>query len=188
MAAPDHKDTTDLVGTWTFQGVPWVVRKVLRYASLSMEITQTTSLPETSEENVNEITNGNGESHDAKGPFATLHIKQTVHPGGFDSIGSYPVDGKPHDFSLPIFGDVSMQLRYVNADEVPDETLAQRLGEGSPSKTVIDEVAHNTSKGWQGRVMWGFEIVDGKRYFTRNVTTTKAGATVIARMVYDFQK
>lgn len=121
------------------------------------------------------------------GATTTLHIKQTVHPGGFDSEGDYPVDGKPHDYSLPIFGDVMMQLRYMDIADVRDEALREKLSEASPVKMVIDEIAQNSTKGWQAQVMWGFEMIDGKRYFTRNVTTTKDKVKVGARIVYDFQ-
>lgn len=121
------------------------------------------------------------------GATVTLHVKQIINPGGFDNEGSYPVDGKPHDYSLPIFGDVMMQLRYMNVADVRDKALRERLSEASPAKMVIDEIAQNSTKGWQAQVMWGFEMIDGKRYLTRNVTTTNDEGKVDARMVYDFQ-
>lgn len=117
----------------------------------------------------------------------TLHISQTVSPGSFDSEGSYPINGKAQEYSLPIFGNVSMQLRYMDTSEVSDESLRQKLTEASPSKTVIDEVAHNQTKGWEARVIWGFELIDGNRYLTRNVITKKNDKYVKSRMVYNFQ-
>lgn len=79
-----------------------------------------------------------------------------------------------------------MELRYVNTTEVLDDAMRERLSEASPSKTVIDEIAHNPSKGWDARVIWGFEFIEGQRYLTRNITTTKGDQVVNARMVYDF--
>lgn len=121
-------------------------------------------------------------------PITTLHIKQTVSPGKFDSEGYYPINGEDKEYSLPVFGDVIMRLRYVKTSEISDEALRQRLSEGSPSKTVIDEIAHNKTKGWDARVIWGFEIIDGIRYLTRNVITTKNEKVVKSRLVYDFYR
>lgn len=165
------------------QGVPWAVRQVLRFANLSLKIKQAISLPDGT---TAEVTDDTARFDPPADAITTLRIKQTVNPGGFDSEGTYTVDGKPQDVALPIFGEVVMQLRYMNVAEIPDETLRQKLGEASPSKTLIDEVASNSSKGWEARVKWGFELIDGKRYLTRNVTTTKDRHTVDARMVYDY--
>jgi len=118
--------------------------------------------------------------------ITTLSIKQIVRPGGFDSEGTYHVDDKSYDFSLPIFGDVKMKLRYVNVADIPNEPLRQRLEEANPSKIVIGEDAHNPGKGWEARVVWAFELVNGKRYLTRNVFTSKDKQNVEARMVYNY--
>ncbi|KAJ5598970.1 hypothetical protein N7450_000037 [Penicillium hetheringtonii] len=185
MAAPIFKDIPNLEGIWSLlliaiqQGVPWVVRKALKYASLSLNISQTTSIPDLSEKHADDV-GGN------KTPVTTLHVKQTVSPGNFDSEGSYSVNGEAKEYSLPIFGNVSMQLRYMDAMEISDEVLQQKLFEGSSSKTVIDELAQNSTKGWNARVIWGFEVIDGRRYLTRNVVTSKNEKSVNVRMVYDF--
>lgn len=144
------------------------MRKILKYANLSLHITQSTA---NSEEN----------------PFTTLHIKQTVHPGGFNSEGSYPVNGEAKDFSLPIFGEVNMMLRYMDATEIEDETLRQKMSQEGLSKTVIYEVAHNTEKKWEAKVVWGFENIKGERYLTRNVKTWNEKETLVTRMVYDWK-
>lgn len=156
---------------------------MLRYASLSLKIRQAICLPDGT---TADVTDDTSPSSSPDGTITTLHIRQTVNPGGFDSEGSYPIDGKPKDYSLPIFGDVMMQLRYMNVADVPDEVLREKFSEANLSKTVIDEVAQNSSKGWQAQVMWGFEMINGKRYLTRNVTTTKDQEKVDARMVYDY--
>lgn len=162
--------------------MPWVVRKILGCASLSLNISQAVS-----RENPNPESKGTpGCNELSETPVTTLHIKQTVSPGSFDSEGYYPINGEDKEYSLPVFGDITMRLRYVNTSEVSDKVLRQRLSEGSPSKTVIDEIAHNRTKGWDARVIWGFEIIDGYRYLTRNVITTKDEKAIESRLVYDF--
>lgn len=161
-----------------------MVRQVLRYASLSLKIKQAICLPDGT---TAEVADNTSTSSPPDGAVTTLHIRQTVNPGGFDSEGLYPIDGKRKDYSLPIFGDVMMQLRYMNVADVPDEALREKFVEANPPKTVIGEVAQNSSKGWQAQVMWGFEMINGKRYLTRNVSTRKDKEKVDARMVYDYQ-
>ena len=161
--------------------MPWLVRKVLRYASLSLQIAHGVTL---SDNKTDGVTEKYGDINSTDGPVSTIHIKQSVNPGGFDSEGTYLVDGTAHRESLPIFGDVLMRLRYIKVEDVPDEELRRSLYDGTPSKIIIDEVAHNETRGWDARVFWGFEMIDGKRYFTRNVSTTKGKETVVCRIVY----
>lgn len=156
----------------------------MKHASLSMNIRQAITLPDGTTANVTADCCG---SYHPDGTLTTLHITQNVNPGGFDSDGFYPVDGAPHDFSLPIFGDVQMQLRYMNVADIADEKLREKLVEANPSNFVIDEEARNPSKGWEARVIWAFELVDGQRHLTRNVVNWNETERVTARMVYDYR-
>lgn len=112
-------------------------------------------------------------------------MTQTVNPGGFDSEGSYSVDGSSQDVSLPIFGDIQMQLQFVNISAILEDSIRQVLEVASLSEKVIQELAQNASKGWEAEVIWGFEVLDGKRHLTRNISTSKEEKKVIAKMVYD---
>ncbi|KAJ5151334.1 uncharacterized protein N7482_010586 [Penicillium canariense] len=198
MAAPSSRDATNLAGVWNLnrtlsddpdkifalQGVPWVVRQVLRYASLSLSISQSICLADGTFAAPPDAHS----NFDYPGDSVTiLDITQNVYPGNFNSEGIYHVNGKPQNLSLPIFGDVVMQLSYINASSISDEKLRQTLSEGSSCQVVIDEIAHNSSKGWEARVFWGFEYICDKRYFTRNAIVWKGDKTVNSRMVYDFR-
>ncbi|KAJ5971502.1 uncharacterized protein N7479_001420 [Penicillium vulpinum] len=203
MAEPHCKDAVpDLTGTWVLnrrlstdpdeimvlQGVPWVIRKVLRHARLSLQMWQTTS-PSAEKDTCTE------EKHDESSVLAdnsksvtSLRVTQTVNPGGFDSEGSYFIDGSKQDASLPIFGDVQMQLQFIDRSEIVEDTIREIVKVASLSDKVIQELAHNTTKGWEAEVIWGFEELEGKRYLTRNISTTKEEKKVIAKMVYDGPK
>lgn len=118
-----------------------------------------------------------------------MHVKQVVHPGGFNSETSCPLNGIGQDMSLPIFGDINMQLRYINTADINDDVLRQGFEEGCASNMVIDETAYNTKMGWTAHVLWGFEMINGKRYLARNAITSKNSQKdepVTARMVYDY--
>ncbi|KAJ5758980.1 hypothetical protein N7520_006136 [Penicillium odoratum] len=196
MAAPFSKDITDLAGTWSLdrklsddpdavfalQGVPWFTRKALRFASLSLQITQSVSLSDASSDSITD-------SSSDIGSVTTMHVKQVVHPGGFNSETSCPLNGVGQDMSLPIFGDIVMQLKYMNTADVKDDMLRQAFEDGCCSNKVIDEAAYNTRMGWTAHVLWGFEMINGKRYLTRTAVTSKTlkkDETVTARMVYDY--
>ncbi|OQD60337.1 hypothetical protein PENPOL_c024G06569 [Penicillium polonicum] len=199
MAVPDFQDAPDLTGTWVLnrklstdpddvfvlQGVPWVVRKVLRHARLSLQISQTTSLSAKNGPCIEGNPNAGCDLAADVKLVTSLRMTQTVNPGGFDSEGSYSVDGSPQDVSLPIFGDIQMQLQFVNVSAILEDSIRQVLEVASLSDKVIQELAQNASKGWEAEVIWGFEELDGKRYLTRNISTTKAEKKVIAKMVYD---
>jgi hypothetical protein len=157
----------------------------LRHARLSLQISQTTSLSAKDGPCIEGDSNeGSDLATDVK-PVTSLRMIQTVNPGGFDSEGSYSVDGNPQDVSLPIFGDIEMQLQFVNISAILEDTIRQVLEVASLSGKVIQELAQNPSKGWEAEVIWGFEELDGKRYLTRNISTTKEEKKVIAKMVYD---
>ncbi|KAJ5287935.1 hypothetical protein N7478_003621 [Penicillium angulare] len=199
MAAPLSKDVTNLTGTWrlnrklsddpegllALQGVPWITRKALRLASLSLQMTQSVSMSDASSDGTSDGTNT---SSDDDGFVTMLHVRQTVSPGSFNSDSSCPVNGQEQKLSLPIFGDIKMSLRYMNTSGIKDEVIRQQYEDGCPTKTVIDEDAVNLKMGWTAHVLWGFEIINGKRYLTRNATSSRNDETVAARMVYDYQE
>ncbi|KAJ5920004.1 hypothetical protein N7516_010862 [Penicillium verrucosum] len=189
MVVSNFQDVPDLTGTWVLnrklstdpddvfvlQGVPWVVRKVLRHARLSLQIGQTTSLSAKNGPCAERNSKEGSDLADLE-QVTTLRMTQTVNPG---------VDGSPQAVSLPIFGDIQMQLQFVNISAILEDSIRLILEVASLSNKVIQELAQNTSKGWEAEVIWGFEELDGKRYLTRHISTTKEEKKVVARMVYD---
>lgn len=159
------------------------MRKALKFANLSLEIEQAISMPDGTTAELTFDDSGLNSPADA---VMILRIKQTVSPGSFDSMGTYHVDGKSQHFKLPIFGDVDMRLQYINVAEVNDECLREKLEKANPSKIVIEESAQNPGQGWKAQVVWAFELVNEKRYLTRNVSTWNEKEKLEARMVYDY--
>lgn len=122
---------------------------MIRYAKISVTISQKES-DCTSET----ILDQNSDSVEAcKAPMTTLHIRQTLSPGSFDSDEVYPIDGRQKQYSFPLFGNIAMQLRYMNTSKVSDQTLRQQLTEATASEIVIEEVSHNLDKGWDSLVI-----------------------------------
>jgi hypothetical protein len=165
--------------------VPWFIRKALRHARLSLEISQTTSTPLADGLDREEGSNGKVALDEAIKPVTNLRLKQIVNPGGFDSEGYFTVDGSTQELSLPIFGDIRTQMKFIDLSEIQDDSIRQTFRATSCGNMAIQELAQNTSKGWEAEVIWGFENIDGKKYFTRNVSTVKDEKKVIGKMVYD---
>ncbi|KAJ5747126.1 uncharacterized protein N7511_008822 [Penicillium nucicola] len=192
MSAPDSNTLPDITGTWilnrkhstdpeevfALQGVPWIIRKALKHARLSLQLWQTTT---------DAVSGGETDSTSSSESVTRLRLKQVVSPGSFDSEGAYPVDGTPQELSLPIFGDLTMRLQFINTSDIIEDTLREKLIKSSINAEVIQEIAKNTTKGWDAEVIWGFEEIEGNKYLTRNISTTKGNDKVIARMVYHLE-
>lgn len=151
----------------------------MKHARLSLQLWQTKSDASSGGD-----TDGSSGLTDASESVTRLRLKQVVSPGNFDSEGSYPVDGTPQELSLPIFGDLTMRLQFINTSEILEDILREKLEKSSINKEVIQELAKNSTKGWDAEVIWGFEEIEGSKYLTRNISTTKGNDKVIARMVY----
>ncbi|CAG8024506.1 unnamed protein product [Penicillium salamii] len=204
MSALNQINIPDLTGTWVFnrklsddpdevfalQGVSGIIRKVLKYARLSLEICQTTGPVESP--STDETRNGDAVVS-SKSMVTSLQVKQIVNPGGFDSQGCYIVDGRMQDLTVPVFGTVRTQLKFVDIREIGDDSIRQAFEIANYSEKVIQELAHDIpkpsardqSKTWEAEVIWAFENIDGKRCLTRNVSIVGAEKKITVKMIYD---
>ncbi|KAJ5327636.1 hypothetical protein MYU51_009415 [Penicillium brevicompactum] len=207
MSTVTPEGIPDLTGTWVFnrklsddpdevfalQGVHWVIRKALRHARLSLELCQTT----VTVEGVSKDDDHNGvrTAPESLKAVTTLQVKQIVNPGGFDSQGSYTVDGSTQDLSVPVFGDIRTQLSFIEIGEIEEQSIRRGFEISGYKGKVIQELASDNSKAaarsntkeWEAEVIWAFEIIEGKEHLTRNVSMAGNEKKIIARMVYDRQ-
>jgi len=58
---------------------------------------------------------------------------------------------------------------------------------GPNGECFVESQVVNKEKGWDGLQIWGFAIIDGKRYYTRRVVVTKGDKVLKVRMVYNWQ-
>lgn len=117
----------------------------------------------------------------------SIQVKQVVTPGGFQSDESYILDFRLRESTVPIFGALSAQSKYLAVSKIPDEGVRQRL-EGDGADVVIQEFAHSQTGGWVTEGIWAFEEVGGERHFTRTNVTSKGDTRVVSRLVYDWKK
>lgn len=157
----------------------------MRFGSLSIQITQELCR----DEDDGEITSGSDGSSTSDAHHTCLRVKQTISPTGFDSEGTYHVNGKPMDKTFPIFGHLTFSMSYIDVASIEDEEVRKALSDGSSVKNVIQEVSHprDIEKRWKARTIWGFEMINGEKHLTRNCFVEKDGEAVKARMVYDYR-
>lgn len=59
---------------------------------------------------------------------------------------------------------------------------------GPEGETHVENFGDNEERGWTARQVWGFAMVDGERYYTRRIVTTKGDKVLKVRLVYNFTK
>jgi hypothetical protein len=59
--------------------------------------------------------------------------------------------------------------------------------EGEDGKRHIESWVLNEERGWEAQQIWGFAILDEKRYYVRRVVVKKGEEVLKIRLVYDWQ-
>lgn len=123
------------------------------------------------------------------GTITALKSKQVVHPGGFVSDDNYILDNEDRESTVPILGTIVVRCVYTPVDDLQDADLRGRLAESGAAKVVLQEFAHSKDNNWSSVATWGFQEIEGNRYFTRTSTiSNKKGKKVETRLVYDFKE
>jgi len=164
-------DDTDAI--LTLQGIGWLTRKAIAYATVTLHCKQYTS--------------EDGHTHIDIDQTATGGIKGTTELRELDWTERSHVDH--------IFGSLKGKSRWITIDspEIPDDFLKEGWIEGEEEnggpngERHIESFVDNEEKGWTGEQIWGFAIIDGKRYYTRRVIITKGSEALKVRLVYNWQ-
>lgn len=134
------------------------------------------------------MTHSTDPAEDGSGDITKVRVNQSIWPGGFNNEDDYVLDSKTREATVPIFGTIAMYAKYTPLSELEDAEYRARLEEGQTGAAVIQEIAKNEGVGWDAVGTWGFEILDGQRYFTRTTITTKGEEVVPVRLVYDYRE
>ena len=137
------------------------------------------------------------ESTDDEG-IVHIRIEQTATGGikGETEIRKLDWSEVPH--SSGVFGDMNNRSRWVDlsgsAESGAGGSLSPWLTEGwleestgSDGQDHIQNWVVNGKNGWTAEQIWGFAIVDGKRYHVRKFLVKKEDQEARARMVYDWR-
>lgn len=185
------------------QGVGWLTRKAIGLATVRVRVSLLTSSRQHIDTNpsqltVNEYTDSDG----------TTHIDITSNASGLSTTQeNRTLDFQDRSHQDRIFGNVVGRSRLIVLSQpfVPcakySESeigflLAKTLRDGeTSSKFLEDDSVQSFAKnqdsgyGWTAEQVWGFELIDGNRYYTRRVVGKDASGqkSELVRLVYDYQ-
>jgi len=183
MAAPETMTTLDISGKYIMnkklsddtdeilrlQGVGWWTRLAISNATIYLDVRH------------------------YKDEQAVEHIDivQTLSGGfgGTTEVRTLDWEERPHEDK--IFGSVIGKSRRVSLTEteIPEEFLRNGWTDDVQKHHTIHGivVSAGTDKTWRAEQTWGFEVIDGTRYYVRHVFFTGPEKEVIkARLVYDY--
>ncbi|KAJ5823517.1 hypothetical protein N7447_005857 [Penicillium robsamsonii] len=215
MAAPADVTIQNLSGKWemdsthsnptdpllSLQGMGWVMRKALSYATVTIYVNQYA---------------------DAEDPTLTHVDAQQVITGGIQGTKEErKLDWEEREHVDHIFGKLKGRSRHIagaksadgavrpvieiqtktgsaEADAKVQKFLAgETLIDGSKSEGFLAEEGDaaflhtwvvNEENKWTAEQVWGFEIVDGERRHTRRIVVSKDGKVALGRLVYAFKE
>lgn len=158
------------------QGINWLVRKVVSMATVTMHVV--------------ESSDDDGITH--------IHTEQTATGGikGETEVGKLDWSAVPNISG--IFGETSNRSRWTgvgsSAESGGGGSLHPWLTEGwlkedtsGDGNEHIQNWAVSEKKGWTAEEIWGFAMLDGKRYQVRKFLVKKGEQEARARMVYDWK-
>jgi hypothetical protein len=165
-------DDTDAV--LALQGVGWMMRKAIAWATVTLSIKQ--------------YVDDTNLTHIDTDQTATGGIKGTQELRQLDWIE------RPHDDH--IFGKLVGKSRWIATGTPEYEALQAFMREGwleegeqgGPNgESHVHSWVVNEEKGWTAEQIWGFAMVEEKRYYVRRVVVTKGKEVLSVRLVYDWQ-
>jgi hypothetical protein len=115
--------------------------------------------------------------------------------GGIKGTSEYRIlDWQPRPHEDHIFGSLSTKNRWIKKDgpelAAHDDFLKEGwLDEkvGPNGEELIECYAINESGGWEGKQIWGFSLLDGKRWHTRRIVVSKGSEAVKVRIYYSYE-
>jgi hypothetical protein len=181
MAAPPEITTKNLTGKFymnktlsddtdevlTLQGVSWFTRKTISVASILLDIKQ--------------YRDDDGVEH--------IDIVQTLTGGIQGTTELRTLDWVEREHKDYLFGTLTGQSRRIKPSEVEDEYLRCGFLSEVEDDGAIESYVINEANKWTARQIWGFEEIDGKRYYARHLKFIKLEdpeKTINRRLVYDY--
>jgi len=96
-------------------------------------------------------------------------------------VGEPEADAKVQKF---LRGEIQLDGSASEGFIVDDEGTEFGEGEG----LWVQSYVVNQEVGWTAEQVWGFELVQGERRYTRRVAVIKDGKFELGRLVYTFQE
>ncbi|KAK4164416.1 hypothetical protein QBC43DRAFT_318095 [Cladorrhinum sp. PSN259] len=194
MSAPATKTIHDLNGTWVMsktlsddmdpslviQGIPWIVRKAVSWATITGNLTQ---------------------KKDTAG-YTAITIAQTATGGIKGETETHRIDNSEIAHSSAMFGTQRVRTSWldlvnhkpatgVSTGEGLDPYLTEGWledggNDGSPGHILVH--VSSDKSGWTAQQVWGFALIDGKRHFVKRfiVRNREQDQRADVRIVYEW--
>ncbi|KAL4896754.1 hypothetical protein BDV59DRAFT_171416 [Aspergillus ambiguus] len=216
MAAPAEASIKNLNGSWTMdytlsdpsdplltlQGMGWFLRKAISLAYITAEVKQYADEkdPQISHIDIKQYVTGGieGTTENRTTDWQTRehqdHIFGRVEGQSKFFRGSKSADGKVrpnHAWSTET--DDEQVKKFLNGEILKDgsecdgwivENLGEEYGEGEG--LWLQSFVRSLDSTWTAEQIWGFEIINGERYYTRRVVVANNGSYEMARLIYTY--
>ncbi|KAK2600233.1 hypothetical protein QQS21_005029 [Conoideocrella luteorostrata] len=184
MAAPAEKTLKNLNGSWTvdselsestdpalaIQGISYLVRTGISYATISIAVNQYDGPPKPPNESTETFT----------------HVDIDQSASGLTSTQENRcLDNTWREHSDWLFGNVKGRTTWVSLDEVEDTYLKTGWETEGDGKFILSHVESQDS-GWTATQLWGFQQVNGERRYCRNIVVAKGDERAEFRLVYKY--
>ena len=185
MAAPSSKSLRSLSGHWSLsslsddfspvlerQGTSWATRTTLTSVSITLSISQ----------------------YDDADKVHHIDIGQSATGAGIaGNTERWIFNERSNDTDDPFFGMLKTEAKWVKKRDVED--LYLKHGWEGDDDLVFAASRQAKEGGWIARQVWGFQNIDGDRYWCRKIVVTGGGqgeggsveGKEEVRMVYDWQ-
>jgi hypothetical protein len=183
MAAPATATTLNFAGKWVMnksmsddsdkllalQGMSWVTRKAISIATINITIKH--------------YTDDQGIEH--------VDADQSIGGGLAGTKEERNLSDTPREHTDHIFGSIIGRSLRAKVADLEHEFLKKGWTEDTVEHGVLRSIAEsNTEKSgktWKADQVWGFEIINGERRYTRHVKFTgPKGEDLEVRLVYDY--
>ncbi|KAI9732740.1 MAG: hypothetical protein M1818_007474 [Claussenomyces sp. TS43310] len=147
------------------QSVGWLLRKAIGVATVTFDISQKKTA-----EGVDQFET---EQRGTGGLKGTTEVTT--------------LDDTPRETEDYVFGRVKSSSRWIQTAEIADEFLKSGWEPAVLEGEVVLTTAECAKVGWKSQTAWGFQVFDGKRYYTRRQVATKGKDRVECVMPYDYK-
>ncbi|KAK2865417.1 hypothetical protein FQN49_003595 [Arthroderma sp. PD_2] len=211
MAAPKEATVHNLTGTWRMdatlsdstdptlqlQGISWFTRKAIGLATITLHVKQYTENEVVHIDIAQTLTGGiSGTTEKRELGWNTKehtdHIFGSVK-GQTRFIGSKK-DGSKTVPAIEIQTKVGKEeedaavAKFFNGDVLADGSASDgwAVDESEGDEPFLQSWVQSVDNGWTAEQVWGFEVINGARYYTRRIVVAKNGVCSKVRLVYPY--
>ncbi|KAF4122655.1 hypothetical protein GMORB2_6962 [Geosmithia morbida] len=154
----------------SLQGIGFLTRKAIGLASVQLDINVYEAPPSPPNTSTDVVTH--------------VDIVQTAS-GLSSTHENRTLDDTFREHSDWIFGTVSGKSTWVKLEDIEDDFLREGWEDGTTD--LIQSYVESKDNGWIATQIWGFQIIDGERRYSRNVLVTKDDQRVAIKLIYDYE-